>query len=67
MIRKMKLKGTEVWLNVSINGDHTNYFFTDNNDNILMNIETGGLSGNQVILMTESLKACGFEVKAVEK
>lgn len=65
--RKMKLKGMEIWLNEGIHGDHYNYFFTDKNGNILMNIETGGFSGTQVLLMTESLKAIGFEVKYIEK
>lgn len=63
----MKIKGLNLILNKSVHKDSINYFITDEEGNILMNIETGKLVGKRVLLMTESLKACGFKVEYIEK
>ena len=63
----MKFKGLNLILNKSVHKDSINYFITDKEGNILMNIETGKLVGKRVLLMTESLKQNGFEVQYIEK
>ena len=63
----MKLKDLNIILNKSVDKDSVNYFITDEAGNILVNIETGKLVGKRVLLMSESLKACGFKVEYIEK